>query len=98
MRDPFLVFMSLVTLPAAGSVWADSTPYVAGLTPWERPIGAPAITEVHHGADWYQRALVGVESPYPASLRFLEDQGAWFTPFNHPGMTGPYDLRGWYPK
>lgn len=42
------------------------------------------------------RALTGVEPPYPASLRFLEDQGAWHTPFIHPGMTGPYDIRRWH--
>ena len=27
---------------------------------------------------------------------FLEDQGNWYTPFNHPGMTGRYDIRGWH--
>lgn len=42
------------------------------------------------------RALTGGEPPYPASLRFLEDQGAWHTPFTHPGMTGPYDIRRWH--
>jgi hypothetical protein len=40
--------------------------------------------------------LHGVSSPIPESLKFLNDQGAWFNPFTRPGMTGPYDLRGWH--
>ena len=69
---------------------------IAGLSPSVRPAGAPVIADFQRDQAWYQRALTGVEPPYPASLRFLEDQGAWFTPFNHPGMTGPYDLRQWH--
>ncbi len=46
--------------------------------------------------DWYREALTGVERPYPYSLKFLEDQGAWYTPFNRPGMTGRYDIRHWH--
>ena len=67
---------------------------IAGLAPDRRPDGAPVVTEYPKGADWYAGALIGVVEPYPASLRFLEDQGAWFTPFIRPGMSGPYDLRG----
>lgn len=74
---------------------AQSYP-VAGLAPAERSAGAPVVTELTKDADWYARALTGVESPYPASLRFLEDQGAWHTPFLRPGMTGPYDIRRWH--
>lgn len=70
---------------------------IAGTTPSQRPAGAPVITEFVKPEGWYSQALYGVERPYPYSLRFLEDQGAWHTPFNRPGMPGPYDLRGWYP-
>lgn len=70
--------------------------FIAGVHPAQRPAGAPVITEVIKDAGWYAKALVGVLQPYPASLRFLEDQGAWYTPFTHPGMTGPYDIRGWH--
>lgn len=77
--------------------WASAQAgYIAGIRPWERPEQAPRITEVHHGGAWYRRALTGVVPPYPASLRFLEDQGNWYTPFNHPGMYPPYDIRGWH--
>ncbi len=69
---------------------------IAGVEPWHRPAGAPKITQVHHDAAWYARALHGISKPYPASLRFLEDQGNWYTPFNHPGMLPPYDIRGWH--
>lgn len=70
--------------------------FVAGVVPSERPKGAPVVTEVAKDGAWYAQALHGVDSPYPASLRFLEDQGNWFDPFLHPGMTGPYDIRHWH--
>lgn len=70
--------------------------FVAGVDPSTRPEGAPVITQADKDGAWYDRALHGVEPPYPQSLRFLEDQGNWFTPFNHPGTPGPYDLRGWH--
>lgn len=69
---------------------------IAGLEPWKRPAGAPVITSVERDEAWYARALHGISQPYPASLRFLEDQGNWYTPFIHPGMPEPYDIRGWH--
>ena len=69
---------------------------VAGTQPDRRPANAPKITKVEKDADWYARALTGVEKPYPSSLRFLEAQGNWFNPFLHPGMRKPYDIRGWH--
>lgn len=82
-----------------GSLAAAGYQYpIAGLAPAQRPIGAPIITQFNKDAAWYSQALHGVDRPYPPSLRFLEDQGAWHTPFNRPGMPPPYDLRGWYPN
>lgn len=69
---------------------------VSGVRPYQRPAGAPVITTMTKDAQWYRHALTGVDAPYPGSLQFLDDQGAWYTPFTHPGMTGPYDLRGWH--
>ena len=69
---------------------------VAGVDSSQRPAGGPTIPEFVKDAAWYDRALTGVVEPYPHSLRFLEDQGAWHTPFDRPGMTGPYDIRGWH--
>lgn len=67
---------------------------VAGLAPFQRPANAPVQTA--SPALDARQALHGVSSPIPDSLKFLNDQGGWFNPFTHPGMTGPYDLRGWH--
>lgn len=76
--------------------YTPDNPFVAGVKPNQRPEGAPVIVAYEKDAAWYERALHGVSEPYPWSLRFLEDQGAWFNPFVHPGMTPPYDIRGWH--
>ncbi len=81
---------------AATTVSAAEITYIAGTNPSERPAGAPVITELVKDATWYQYALTGVSQPYPYSLQFLENQGNWFTPFTHAGMTGRYDIRGWH--
>ena len=69
---------------------------IAGLEPSQRPAGAPVIEWVQHDKAWFERALTGVHKPYPRSLYFLDNQGNWHTPFNHPGMRGRYDIRGWH--
>lgn len=71
-----------------------SEPFVAGTAPSIRPTGAPQIQKFEHTDTWRAKATTGVSQPYPASLKFLDDQGAWFNPFIRPGMTGPYDIRG----
>lgn len=67
--------------------------FIAGTAPSQRPQNAPMIREFAKPDGWYEHALKGISQPYPYSLRFLEDQGAWYTPFNHPGMAGRYDIR-----
>ena len=70
---------------------------IAGLTPWQRPAGAPVIEWVQQRDQaWFEQALTGVSRPYPPSLNFLENQGNWYTPFTRKGMLPPYDLRGWH--
>lgn len=95
MRKGFCGVIATLILAVSGAARAEG-PTVAGLTPSERPAGAPVISELEKDAAWYAHALTGIEPPFPASLRFLEDQGAWFSPFVHPGMTGPYDIRRWH--
>jgi hypothetical protein len=80
----------------ATTAQADEIAYIAGTNPAERLATAPTTLEVHHDVAWYSSALTGVAQPYPASLHFLENQGNWFSPFTHAGMTPPYDLRGWH--
>ena len=70
---------------------------VGGRVPSQRPAEAPPRPQLtYHDASWYSQALHGVSQPYPVSLEFLENQGRWFNPFTHPGMTGPYDIRRWH--
>jgi len=69
---------------------------IAGLQPDRRPDQAPIVTAFEKGPDWLARALHGVSEPVPAGLGFLDDQGAWFTPFTHAGMPGRYDIRSWH--
>jgi len=89
--------LMLVAFFLAVPAHADDSAYlVAGEKPDARPEGAPRLLTYTKGPDWYARALTGVTRPYPMSLRFLEDQGAWHTPFTVPGMTGPYDIRNWH--
>jgi len=93
--------MSVPGIWLIGATLLISTPAVvgfpiAGVNPSQRPSEAPVIGEVQRDGQWYQHALQGVSQPYPSSLKFLEDQGNWHTPFNRPGMPGRYDLRGWY--
>lgn len=84
---------TIIIMTASGGASAAG---IAGLTPDQRPEGAPSISAVSHDDAWLQHALSGVEPPAPESLRWLADQGNWFTPFTGPGMTGPYDIRGWH--
>jgi hypothetical protein len=73
---------------------AAAAPPVAGLAPYQRPVDAPVIKEFAHSDAWRTEALRGISQPPPESvLRVLDHQGAWYTPFNHAGMPGPYDLR-----
>lgn len=90
------LILSTLILSAASTVQAEDVSFIAGVNPAERPATAPVITEVHKDNAWYTHALTGVEQPYPQSLHFLENQGNWFTPFTHPGMTAPYDIRSWH--
>ena len=85
-----VIVVMLVGLDAAAGM------EIAGTTPDRRPDNAPRIEQVQKPGQWYGQALMGIEQPIPHSLRFLSDQGNWYTPFNHPGMPGRYDLRGWH--
>jgi len=85
-----------VSTTALAEQVVEGSVHVVGLQPSQRPDWAPRVTEVVRSSGWYQRALTGIEPPYPASLRFLEDVGNWHQPFIRPGMTGPYDIRGWH--
>ena len=84
--------------PASNSLPAASIEFVAGLVPNQRPADAPVIEESAPSSDWRAQALAGVSAPIPASLDFIDSQGAWYTPFNQPGMPSYYDLRNLHHK
>lgn len=92
---PPLVF-ALSAVAQAAEPSGTGAAFVAGLAPYQRPEGAPAIRKFAADAAWRSGALTGIGAPVPASLGFLDHQGAWYTPFNHPGMPGYYDLRHWH--
>jgi hypothetical protein len=80
--------------PVLAQTGATATGFVGGTTPDRRPEGAPRVTSFTKSKAWWTKARRGITKPYPKDLEFLEAQGAWFTPFDHPGMRGPYDIRG----
>jgi len=70
--------------------------FIAGTAPHQRPAGAPVIKEMKKDKAWYDKAVTGVSRPFPWSMKFLENQGNWYSPFTRAGMTGGYDIRGWH--
>ncbi len=88
----------VILLLAPLSSYANKPYPIAGTQPYARPVGAPVIEWVHHDQAWFKHALTGIQPPFPRSLYFLDNQGNWYTPFVHPGMTGRYDIRGWHQK
>lgn len=71
--------------------------YVAGTMPDRRPPMAPVVVDVNKDNAWFQKALKGVEAPYPASVQaMVSNQGNWYTPFTIAGMVGHYDIRKWH--
>lgn len=73
-----------------------SSRFVAGLVANQRPANAPTIREFTPGNLRRKQMLTGISEPLPASLAFIDDQEAWYTPFNQPGIPGYYDLRNWH--
>jgi hypothetical protein len=96
----FLLASAALVAPVSASFAEQETGSypVAGLEPAKRPQGAPTITNNDKGKEWLAQSLTGVTKPYPDTLRFLYSQGGWYTPFDHPGMVGRYDLRSWHKK
>ena len=74
---------------------ADAAP-IGGLTPYERPAGLPVIKSPVRTPEQAARVTSGVARPLPPGIEWLKDQGAWYTPFDKPGMVGYYDLRSWH--
>jgi hypothetical protein len=89
-----LVAIAAFCVPAAAQ--APAEPVIAGLSPHQRPVDAPILGQFSPDLKWRARTLHGISEPVPPTLRFIDSQGAWYTPFDRPGMPGRYDLRGWH--
>ena len=87
----FTVLLGL--LVSGASALAEPAPFIAGLVPDSRPVGAPVITVFEQTPTWWERAHRGIDPPRNG-VDFLKYQGAWYTPFIHPNSTGRYDIRG----
>jgi len=85
-------FAALFGVSAA---WAQ-TGFVAGLQPDRRPPGAPVITEATFTPEQLARFQRGIEGQAPGNVATIVATGQWYVPMRHPGMTPPYDLRGWH--
>jgi hypothetical protein len=92
MRSGLILCATL--LGSLGTLRAEPS-FIAGSTPDRRPEGAPRIEVFVRDAGWWERFTFGISRPLPPNLG-AESQGAWYTPFNRPGMLPPYDLRGWH--
>ena len=86
----FAISLMILGVPVSA---VHAEPFVAGTTPDRRPESAPRVTQLLRNDAWLEQATIGITKPHPP-LSFLSDQGAWFTPFNVPGMPKPYDIRG----
>jgi hypothetical protein len=89
----FLVWATLA-LGLAGT--ARGADFVAGSAPAQRPVNAPAIKRHQITPETLGKRLHGIADPLPPNVVDAALAGAWFMPLAHPGMTGPYDLRGWH--
>ncbi|QLQ26068.1 MAG: hypothetical protein HZT41_15525 [Dechloromonas sp.] len=87
------LMLLLGPLLAGANVLAEAPVFVAGLAPYQRPADAPVITVFEQTPEWQARAMRGITPP-PTGIDFLKYQGAWYTPFIHPNLTGRYDIRG----
>jgi len=78
---------------------AHAEAFVAGVQPDRRPPHAPQQTEPLPEQKRSEQALTGISKPIPGNIeKIVRDQGGWYTPFNRPGMTSRYDIRGWHEK
>lgn len=94
----FLLAGLCLTIASAGSRAGDVAYAVAERTRDARPPQAPTVREFSPTPAWREKALQGIVSRGTENVRFLNEQGAWYTPFAAPGMPGPYDLRDFHAK
>lgn len=84
---------SSAQLPASASAG-----FIAGLQPDRRPEQAPRKQARTVDDKLIARWMSGVSQPWPGNVEQIARNGDWWVPLRHPGMTGPYDIRGWHAR
>ena len=92
--NSILLVWALLALGLTGTTWGAD--FVAGSAPAQRPANAPTIKQHQITPETLGKRLHGVADPSPPNVVDAALSGSWFMPLAHPGMTGPYDLRGWH--
>jgi hypothetical protein len=88
--------IALALAATAGASWAQAPGFVAGLHSDRRPDNAPQITQQTTSPETLARDLRGIEGTPPGNVESIVATGAWWVPMRGPGMTPPYDPRGWH--
>ena len=92
MNKKSLTMLAALAFSAVG-VAAQETVVIAGFRPDMRPAGYPVVVRFEGLEGWKEQAVRGLGQPV-VGVKFLDDQGAWYTPFNRANLLGRYDLRG----
>ncbi|MCX7945619.1 MAG: hypothetical protein N2557_01405 [Hydrogenophilus sp.] len=94
----YAVLLGLMISPVLS--FAQNAPaFIGGTQPDRRPLNAPIQTQPLTEQKRERVASHGISAPIPGNIpKIIKDQGGWYTPFNRPGMTSYYDLRGWHAK
>ncbi len=87
---------ALVLVTCAGASWAQAPGFVAGVHPDRRPDNAPQISQQATSPETLSRHLRGIDGPAPGNVETIAATGNWWVPLRGPGMTPPYDPRGWH--
>lgn len=96
-RSPVIRTSTAFGLLGACVAVASAAPgYIAGLVPDQRPAGAPVKADSPRTPEQMARYLRGVEGAPPGNVSQIVGTGDWWVPMRQPGMTAPYDLRGWH--
>ena len=89
---------AIVALALALAVRTTGAAAAAPALDWQRKltIGAPTETDQPASPEQMARWLRGVSAPHPGNVDTIAATGRWWVPLRGPGMTPPYDPRGWH--
>jgi hypothetical protein len=91
-----VILFAICTMVCATGATAQTAGHIAGLHPDRRPDDAPRVPETARTPAQVEQTLHGVEKPIPGNVELIAATGNWWVPLRQPGMTAPYDPRGWH--